>query len=351
MEYITSHFHTKDIKTDKEKLFECGYPEKLVNGFIKKHLNVSAYSGALKEKDNLFLVMPSTSGVNVIPEHLAAHLQKEYGGEILVDFALPMHVTKSAYMGAIAKIKEPREYNIVKESFEGINVSEKNVIIVDDVVTSGTSIESLSKSLLKEGIITDLVISVAQSDKRLVSERDIKRLSEKLATGRENLKEIQKDVEILFTGKLKHALNTVEREITGPKKEKYKGIVYEYIRREASRIRSEASMDRGIQPGKEGQASFYKRGDDRHSEMAVREEQITYRSDSEKNRVGESVADLQRIAREHGYYMNAAVVSGVAEELSCGNLNYDELKNSMMKKIEMLKEKNPSITCEEGLSL
>ncbi len=355
MNYLPSHLKTKEVKKDKEALIQDGYNTGAVMLFVKKHLDVPAYREALQGKENLYLVMPSTSGYNTIPEFIAARLQKEYGGEIVVDYALPMHKTKSAYMGAVSKMKEPREYIIRKEPFSKLEIMRKNVVIVDDVVTSGTSVHSLSQSLLKAGVVVDGVVSVAQSDKRLVSERDIQRLSEKLLPSGGDIESVRKDVELVFSGRLKHAINTVEREVTGPAKVKYKEYAYEHIKGEAARIRSEASLGRGLQPGQGHKAAIYPRRNDRGAEMAVGEKQGAYGRNQERDMVDGSVADLKWIARQNGFNMNASVVAAVADEMSSGRSNFEELRAAMMVKIDQMKtneaEKHSEKSRDEGLSL
>jgi hypoxanthine phosphoribosyltransferase len=355
MNYIPSHLQTKEIKKDKEELIAQGYPHEKVVQFVKTHLYVPAYREALVGKDNVFLVMPSTSGKNVIPEYMASRLQKEYGGTIVIDYALPKHETKSAYMGAISKLREPRQYLLRQEPFRDMDSQRKNIIIVDDVVTSGSSVNSLAKSLAEKGIEVDTVVSLAQSDKRLVTERDIERLSGKLQPINGDYEKTRRDVELVFGGQLKHALNTVEREITGAKKSKYREIAYEYVTREAERIRNETSMDRRLQSGQERKTELPGIANDRDKGVSVREEQRTYEGNSKSPVVGDTIADLQKIARHEGYPLSPKVIATVADELNNGRFTFDELREAMMIKIGQMKNKDQqpkqSKSEDVGLSL
>lgn len=348
MNYVTSNNKTKEIKIQKEYLIKSGYKVDDVADFVSKYMDVNTYKDSLKGKDNLFLVMPSTSGRNIIPLYMSALLQNEYGGTIAVDYALPMHKTKSAYLGAVSKIKEPREYLIRKEMLNDIDLSSKNIVIIDDVVTSGTSVGCLQKALEKEGIVVNSVVSIAQSEKRLVSERDIERLSEKLVPVNGDLETVKNDVALLFDGKLKHAINTIEREVTGPTKTKYRDFIYEYITEEARRIRSDASLDRRLQSGQEGNATIYERRDGRTQNLAVEERQEYLVRNTEDNQK-ESIAQLQFEARQNGYLLSPEIIVNVSDAMCGGYVSFDELRSAMIATIQEKKCMSRTNTMELSL--
>lgn len=341
MDYHFSTDKTKDMKLEKELLIQKGYPVSEVITFVKKNLNVQSCRQTLQGKDNMYLVMPSTSGRNIIPKFIAARLQKEYGGEIIVDFARPMHETKTAYLSAIGKIREQRKYEIREQALQGINLKNKNVIIVDDVVSTGVSIHALSRSLQEKGIFAHAVISIAQSDKRLVSDRDIERFTEKLQQNKPFDPDLKNEVTLIFKDSLKHHLNTIEREITGDKKAKYREEVYEYIKRETSRAGRETEVVGRIQPGVASEAQLFTgRASGGEGLPVDQRERVPERSG--QDRLGlENLVELQRVARSYGFILPPKVVASVSEALANGEYSYQEILGGMKEKIGVIKsEKN-----------
>ena len=55
----------------------------------------------LRGQDNVFLVVPSTTGRNKLPYYFAKHLQDEYGGEIATGWADPLVREKASMKGGL----------------------------------------------------------------------------------------------------------------------------------------------------------------------------------------------------------------------------------------------------------
>ena len=153
MDFAWSSKDTKEIRREKEILADRGYIREEVAAFVKKYFEPEKYRDILSDKKPVYLVMPSTRGDNTIPLGIAELLQMTYGGEIIKGFAGAMHETKSANLGAIGKLKEPRIYEIYDDQITGEMVRDKDVFVVDDVVTTGTSVDALRKSLERDGTL------------------------------------------------------------------------------------------------------------------------------------------------------------------------------------------------------
>jgi hypothetical protein len=173
-------------------------------------------------------------------------------------------------------------------------------------------------------------------------------LSEKLVPVNGNLDAVKKDVSLLFEGKLKHAINTIEREVTGPTKTKYRDYVYEYITEESRRIRSDASLDRRVQSGKEGNATFYERRDGRTQNLAVEERQRDLVCNTEYYQK-ESVAQLQFEARKNGYLLSPEIIVNVSDALCSGYASFEELRTVMIETIQEKKHLSRTNTMELSL--
>lgn len=277
MDFAWSSKDTKEIRREKEILADRGYIREEVAAFVKKYFEPEKYRDILSDKKPVYLVMPSTRGDNTIPLGIAELLQMTYGGEIIKGFAGAMHETKSANLGAIGKLKEPRIYEIYDDQITGEMVRDKDVFVVDDVVTTGTSVDALRKSLERDGIIVSGVLVLGQSEKRLANERDLKRVYEKVSEDFPDDKELEADISLVFRGSLKHRLNTLEREITGENKwkKRSRGVFYAFIKSEAGRIRREIEDPQRVQPGQENETGFLNRGTKRDSPvpgLAAREQ-------------------------------------------------------------------------------
>ncbi|MBN1294037.1 MAG: hypothetical protein JXB48_19530 [Candidatus Latescibacteria bacterium] len=336
MNYHFSSNKTKDIKYAKETLLKKGYPISDVIAFVKNNLSLEHYVDTLKGINNLYLVMPSTSGRNSIPMIMAAALQRSFGGEVIVDIARPMHETKSAYLSAIGKIREQRRYEIREEALRKIDIKNKNIVIVDDVVTTGVSVNSLRKSLTESGVEVGSVISIAQSDKRLCSERDLERVTEKLQASHPEDKELKDAVRKFFAGSLKHYLNSIEREITGEKRIKYREEFYEYIKREARRSRKEAQNARRVQPGDYRKTGLSGGGAQGGTGVSVREGPGTAYRSGKDGPVTENLSILMKTARELGYPLTPKIIANVSEVYEVGERTLQELRSGLKKRVRQI---------------
>lgn len=171
---------TKDVKLirrEKDALAEKNYPKSEVTNFVEKHYAPGNYQN-LKGQDNVYLVMPSTSGRNTIPRELAKLLHKDFGGEIVQDFAIPLNTVEAKKKGGLGKITNPARYEITKD----LSVyKDKNIVIVDDVLNTGDTVQGLRRELAKQGLKDTQIAAIGASGIYLTTPRTIERIAEKLA--------------------------------------------------------------------------------------------------------------------------------------------------------------------------
>lgn len=261
--YVSSTRNVKGLKAEKLELYERGFPVAEVRALVRRHLDVSKFE-SLRGERNVFLVAPSTSGRNKIPMVFAKALAKEFGGEVVVGWAYPHAELRTARKGIEAKLKEPPTYSPNDEAISNLPKGAK-VYLVDDVVTTGQTIAGLREVLRAKGVADSGVLSIGQSEKRLVSDRDIERISEKL-----NANDVRKKMirEVLLKHELKHFANYIERIIPSEsdesqKAESKRGFLLDYFRNEYDRMlqlridehraargaREGREAARGVQPG------------------------------------------------------------------------------------------------------
>lgn len=121
---------TRELVNEKRTLREKGFPEGETRSLVKKYYNENAYENVLKGKDNVYLIMPSTSGENIIPYAFSELLKEKYGGEVLKSgvFSTAVSVNEAKNKsGYIKKMSDPSSFIIKKDALEKFR--HKNLIL------------------------------------------------------------------------------------------------------------------------------------------------------------------------------------------------------------------------------
>jgi hypoxanthine phosphoribosyltransferase/SAM-dependent methyltransferase len=228
---MSSSRNLKQMRKEKDELQVGGWEPQAVEAFVdryykggKKYQNLAAHG-----QDNVFLVMPSTSGENVIPRALAERLAAQYGGQVVEGFATPTHGTEAkCRSGFVTRMQSPSSYSIAE--IGKLEAQGKNVVLVDDVFNTGESMSALTRELGRQGIEVDQTAVLGASDRRITNDRDISRLSNriiaKLGYPRE---QVQPYVRAAFEGTSKQWLNYADRAAQSSATSARR--VYEYARR------------------------------------------------------------------------------------------------------------------------
>lgn len=121
---------------------------------------------------------PSTSRANTIPLEFANRLKAKYGGEIVDDAISMKSGVESKSKNYLDKILENPHFVLDRDlsAFAG-----KNIVIVDDIFSSGGTAKRMSDLLDSHGIKSNDVATIRASDVRFGSVRDLERLATKLA--------------------------------------------------------------------------------------------------------------------------------------------------------------------------
>ncbi|MEZ5325817.1 MAG: hypothetical protein R3F19_12235 [Verrucomicrobiales bacterium] len=233
-EYATSTRRVKDLRKRKDELYLRGMPAGEVVQLVRDFSATGAYEH-LRGQDNVFLVAPSTTGRNKLPYYFAKQLQQEYGGDVATGWAVPIVRTKAAMKGGMEKMQNPARFAPLDASLARIP-RHANLVLVDDVVTTGETTDALRELLEMRGIHVDNVVSLGQSELRKVSMRDIDRIDHKLGEP-----SVRQEIEGVLQGRLKHKANYIERSIH----EDTKAEIRRYFRDEHRRLERLGT----IQPG------------------------------------------------------------------------------------------------------
>lgn len=206
-EFATSSRDSPGLKVAKEILRKDGFPADKCLQLVDRHLDPAKFSHLAPEpgKPNVYLVVPSTSAMNRLPRYFAERLAAAYPGAIVDDWATPLRETRSALKGGLRKILEPPAFAIDPAAIARIPPHAR-LILVDDVVTTGLTIRSLREGLHSLGRQAFGVVSLAQSELRKATERDIERLSKKLGEP-----SLYREILGVYGNQLKHSANWTER--------------------------------------------------------------------------------------------------------------------------------------------
>jgi hypothetical protein len=238
-EYATSTRRVKDIRKRKDSVYLRGMPSNEVAQLARDFSTAGAYEH-LRGQDNVFLVAPSTTGRNKLPYYFAKHLQQEYGGDVATGWAVPIVREKASMKGGLGKMRNPARFAPIDPRLLRIP-KHANLVLVDDVVTTGETTDALRELLAVRGIHVDSVVSLGQSELRKVSQRDIERIDLKLGEP-----SLQEEIESVLQGRLKHKANYIERSIH----EDTKAEIRRYFRDEHRRLERleavHAGADRGV---------------------------------------------------------------------------------------------------------
>ena len=235
--------NTRDLIEEKKILRGKGFPEKETRSLVEKYYDEKAYEAVLKEKDNVYLIMPSTSGENTIPYAFAELLKKKYKGEILASgsYSAAMSVNEAKNKpGYIKKLSDPSSFIVKRKVLE--KYRNKNLVLVDDILTSGESAEAMTEALWANGkYFFILAVLGAAYGGKAANVKTYKKLAKSIALKLDlNEKEVYDSAieahPAAFDNLLEKAAFEAER--SKPKAEK----VYELIRNKAENLRK--IMDR-----------------------------------------------------------------------------------------------------------
>lgn len=237
-------FGTKDVKElrrAKNDLIEADYPKAEVEKFVDKYFEPKNYA-TLEGKDNVYFVMPSTSGQNTIPRELAKRLQQTFGGKIVQNFARALNKTESKRKGGLKKISNPAQYELTKDvtAFTG-----KNLVIVDDVLNTGDTVEGLRRELNKQGFGEAQIAVLGTAGIYTTTPRTIERIAEKLAKlNKLPYDQVLEDIRPALENTLGQYSHYVESSIKGWSFKQ----VYRTLKSAGEKILANAERTQGIQP-------------------------------------------------------------------------------------------------------
>jgi adenine/guanine phosphoribosyltransferase-like PRPP-binding protein len=279
-DYARCSDDTRGLREEKERLYAQGFPILESQAAVAKYYSAEKFDHLRGAPNLVYFVAPSTTGENILPYILAQNLRRDFGGVILSNWATPQALTRTAEKTGVDKLREPPTYKIDREAL-ALVPKDATVVLVDDVVTTGGSVQGMREALAQEGLRASHVTSLAQSELRLVRDADIDRLTDKLmatrgrdefakANGFANYQDfaaqdpdaiddaksgfnswhnqeraaLRADVALVLDGRLKHLANYIETS-TRKTDANRNAEISEHFRNEAQRLRELGRTDAG----------------------------------------------------------------------------------------------------------
>lgn len=141
------------------------------------------------KSDVVFISQPTTSGENILPVRLAQRLSGSFKTDFIIgdNFTKALHSTQSKKIPKLQRPFNKRKYKIRDIANLRRAVRKKNLIIVEDVLTTGGSVSEFSKTLERAGFEVETVAAL-MGDRRLVVDRKTaNRLDQALRKNKYNL--------------------------------------------------------------------------------------------------------------------------------------------------------------------
>lgn len=193
--------------------------------YVKGVFDSSKYN-PLKGKDNFFLVMPSSSG-NQFPLALALELKDNFGGRIITDFAEQKHESGIKKLSGIKKVLADRSFSLSRDFINNIELLKgKNIVLVDDLISTGITIDFLRIELNKAGIKTDYICSLVSTSASLTTDNSVEKLAKRVAPEEPFFPDYKEKMSVVFHNSLGGAMFHLQR---GIKSDSDIRMVREYV--------------------------------------------------------------------------------------------------------------------------
>ncbi len=239
---------TPKMVAEKRWLKERLFNDEDMLAFLNRYCNPSAYAAA-GGADVTYVVVPSTSGRNLLPLALARWLQDRFGGEIFAGLRCGSAQEAKNRRGYIAKVSQPTV--IILPPGVTAALAGRRVILVDDILTSGETLNALQESLATVGLKADgvAILGAAKSGRpssESVAHQLAKQLAAKLSLP---WTEVYQSLRLAHGNAYASLLRKAAQDAETKPNE-----VYDTIRRKGAALREAARLDVSGKPAHEPHA-------------------------------------------------------------------------------------------------
>ena len=246
--YYTST-HTPKMAREKRWLKERLFNREDAFAFMERNCDAEAYAPGL-HGEVVYVLAPSTSGRNSLPQLFAEWLLRRFGGQIYRDLRSAAWEEAKNRRGYLGKVGVPTV--IIVPSDARARLAGRRVVLVDDILTSGETLNAMQHALAASGIATDaaMVLGAALGGKPgyLSAAHELaKRLAEAAELPwREVLEDLRLAHGNAYANLLRKAADDAEEK---------PNEVYELVRRKADALRAIARLDVSGEPAHQPHAA------------------------------------------------------------------------------------------------
>ncbi len=152
--YFTSD-DTPRMVEEKRWLKERLFDRQLAFAFMDRYCRPEAYAVALTGNFAL-VVVPSTSGRNILPRLFAEWLRSRFGGGLYSKLGCESLEEAKNRRGYLGKLGSPTIITVPADA--ATILAGRRVILVDDILTSGETLNAMQEALASHGVQTDAVV-------------------------------------------------------------------------------------------------------------------------------------------------------------------------------------------------
>lgn len=179
---INSSKDFAEIKGYKQNLANDNYPEDKVKELIDKIITPEFLNKLKKElnHNSVLLPMPSTSGKNKLPLRLCERIAQELNVPYIKDPVITStHVQERKKTRGLDKIINHPSYKLVEQFEDELKANKnKDIYIVDDIFTTGQSVNYLARELESGGYHIPNIITFTKATGSFVSPNDIEKMAQ-----------------------------------------------------------------------------------------------------------------------------------------------------------------------------
>jgi 5-methyltetrahydrofolate--homocysteine methyltransferase len=229
----------------KERLFD----NSLAFAFLDRHCSLETYATALTG-DFVLVVAPSTSGRNSLPLLFARWLQRRRSGEIYTGLRCGSLEEAKNRRGYVAKLNDPTRVLVPPDAPPALRG--RRVLLVDDILTSGETLNAMQEALAGAGIDTGgvVVLGAAMGGKPGFASTAYQLARHLGQTLNQSWKIILEDLRLAHANAYANLLRKAAQDAETQPRE-----VYDAIRRKAEALREAARMDVSGKPAHQPHAA------------------------------------------------------------------------------------------------
>lgn len=236
---IFGEANTFGLVKSKNNLNRLGQTLERAAGVVDKVYRADNYREILAGKANVYLVMPSTSRVNLLAGEFAERLRADFGGEIVAEHYYARALARlpaKQRPGYLRKMEDPSKFKVFVKGLPE-RLHGKHVVLVDDIYTSGESVDGMREALAGQGGEVDVVVVLsALQGGRAVKRPTLEAIARKLGKAlNESPKQILSDLLIGHGHSSDKLMKNLEKDLRGGKNAR---AIRDIIGRKAETLRT-----------------------------------------------------------------------------------------------------------------